>query len=77
LKKEGFVPFEKPYYNYWLHSDQHVMLIKEGGTVDVVIKGLTSSGFLKAVNTNTQQIYELYPDGNSFDIMKGLIQNKS
>ncbi|KAJ3216848.1 biotin holocarboxylase synthetase [Dinochytrium kinnereticum] len=68
-------PFEKllpKYYEYWLHSDQAVSL--EGKT-DATIKGIDTSGLLKATDENGES-YLLQPDGNTFDMMKGLISRK-
>ncbi len=91
FSREGFKPFEKLFYEYWLHrlsygmpvltcscSNQAVQLMTEDeGLVDVVIQGLTDTGFLRALNVHNQRVYELFPDGNSFDMMKGLIKRKS
>ncbi|KAG5382091.1 hypothetical protein IGI04_033561 [Brassica rapa subsp. trilocularis] len=37
--------------------------------------GLTSSGYLLAIGDDNQ-MYELHPDGNSFDFLKGLVRRK-
>jgi biotin--protein ligase len=47
------------------------------GIVQVVIKGLRPSGFLEASSIDQQKTYELYPDGNSFDMFNGLIKKKN
>jgi hypothetical protein len=44
----------------------------------MVIQGLDSAGFLKAVMENDPSIeYELQPDGNTFDMIKNLIRIKN
>jgi biotin--protein ligase len=77
FEQKGFTFFESLYYSYWMHRNQIVQLSTDDeGIVDVLIDGITETGFLKAINTQTKQEYELFPDGNSFDIMKGLIKRK-
>jgi hypothetical protein len=44
--------------------------------VAVRIQGLTPSGFLKAVEEGSGRVYELTPDGNSLDMMAGLLRRK-
>ncbi|GMH00281.1 hypothetical protein Nepgr_002120 [Nepenthes gracilis] len=79
LVHQGFQPLEELYYKTWLHSGQRVVIkgASEGQSVDsvVTIQGLTSSGYLLAVGSDSQMC-ELHPDGNSFDIFKGLIRRK-
>jgi len=72
----GFSNLEDKYYKYWLHSNEKVQLETEGTSREVRLTGLTSSGFLRAVDVRTNQEYELHPDGNHFDLLKGLIQAK-
>ncbi|KAL3687581.1 hypothetical protein R1sor_013890 [Riccia sorocarpa] len=43
--------------------------------VPVTIRGLTPSGYLLATDEQGEQ-YELHPDGNSFDFLKGLVRAK-
>ncbi|CAN6466942.1 unnamed protein product [Victoria cruziana] len=77
---EGFQALESLYYKYWMHSGQKVV-IEEKYTDQspeksvVTIQGLTSSGYLLAVDDDNKK-YELHPDGNSFDFFKGLIKKK-
>ncbi|TPX49284.1 hypothetical protein SeMB42_g02674 [Synchytrium endobioticum] len=70
----AFEPFLPRYYNAWLHS--HVRVVLEAhGNAQAVITGIDSSGLLRCVGDN-QQEYLLQPDGNSFDMMKGMIARK-
>ncbi|CAN1194498.1 Biotin--protein ligase 1, chloroplastic [Linum perenne] len=76
---QGFGPLENLYYGSWLHSGQRVTIqendsnqVKESV---VTVQGLTSSGYLLAIGEDNQ-MYELHPDGNSFDFFKGLVRRK-
>jgi len=72
--REGFHSLESSYYKHWLHSEQVVKL--EADNAEVVIKGISKNGYLKAVGVGNSAEYELHPDLNSFDMMKGLILAK-
>ncbi|KAK2971009.1 hypothetical protein RJ640_023441 [Escallonia rubra] len=78
---QGFQPLEELYYNTWLHNGQRVIVQHKDEDQDevvenvVTIQGLTSSGFLQALGDDGQ-MYELHPDGNSFDFFKGLVRRK-
>ena len=43
---------------------------------EVIVRGLDPNGFL-LVETNNGDILSLQPDGNSFDMMQGLITIKT
>ncbi|KAI9353603.1 biotin-protein ligase [Obelidium mucronatum] len=70
----AFEPFLEQYYSRWLHSDQYVYLKER--KLSARICGIDSSGLLKAEGVDDREIYLLQPDGNSFDMMKGLISRK-
>ncbi|KAI5080778.1 hypothetical protein GOP47_0004553 [Adiantum capillus-veneris] len=77
---EGFGPLQSSYYEKWLHSGQEVVLEErqqDNSTVRVslTIQGLTPTGYLLATDDQMDP-YELHPDGNSFDFMKGLVRTK-
>lgn len=76
---EGFKPLEDLYYKTWLHSGQRVIVQEKDGDqlteIVATIRGLTSSGYLLAVDEGGQMC-ELHPDGNSFDFFKGLVRRK-
>ncbi|CCF56403.1 hypothetical protein KAFR_0B01050 [Kazachstania africana CBS 2517] len=71
------------YYKFWLHSNQ-VVKLSEHGNVLAKITGITEDyGLLIAKelvmggdSEFTGTIYHLQPDGNTFDIFKGLIARK-
>lgn len=76
----GFQALEEMYCRVWLHTGQRVVIQEKSGDgfvdeVEVTIQGLTSSGYLLAVDDDNQ-MYELHPDGNSLDFFKGLVRKK-
>ncbi|KAL4138839.1 hypothetical protein PRIC2_002342 [Phytophthora ramorum] len=77
--QKGFEPFMADYLARWLHSDQVVQVASgedaSGKKVSAVIKGLTSTGCLLAQGDDGSRL-ELYPDGNSFDFLSGLLKRK-
>ncbi|AEE31895.1 holocarboxylase synthetase 2 [Arabidopsis thaliana] len=77
--EQGFKSLEELYYRTWLHSGQRVIAEEknEDQVVQnvVTIQGLTSSGYLLAIGDDNV-MYELHPDGNSFDFFKGLVRRK-
>ncbi|XP_076904901.1 biotin--protein ligase 1, chloroplastic-like [Bidens hawaiensis] len=77
LINQGFKPLEELYYKAWLHSGQRVTVQDPELLLEnvVTVQGLTSSGYLLAIADNGE-MYELHPDGNSFDFFKGLVRRK-
>ena len=57
-----------------MHSGQQVTL--EADNTTVIISGLTTAGFLKAVDASGHNKFELHPNNNSLDFFKGLIKKK-
>ena len=74
LESNGFAPFLSSYLEKWMHTNQPVFLQDE--QKNVVITGLTESGFLKAINMDSSQVFELHPDGNSLNFLTGLVSKK-
>ena len=80
----GPSPILPEYYKYWMHSDQIVQLL-DHNSVRAKLVGITEDyGLLIAKeliagsNTHfTGNVYHLQPDGNTFDIFKGLISKKA
>jgi len=73
-----FAPFKAEYEESWLHSGQRVsVVIEDGRRVDVAVVGLAPSGCLRAVNPANGELYDLTPDGNSFNFFEGLITRKA
>jgi biotin--protein ligase len=89
FQSQGFEPLRPLYLSRWMHSNQVVELDAgaeprhQGASsgafaaarVPLTIVGLSPHGFLLAIDPLGQE-YELTPDGNSLDMMQGLIQKK-
>ena len=43
---------------------------------EVTILGIDDYGYLRVRTNKTRELLSLHPDGNTFDIMKGLIATK-
>lgn len=74
---KGFKALEPLYLSHWLHSGQkvHFRNVDSQKSIALQIQGLSSSGCLLAVDERGE-LYELSPDGNSFDFFSGLIHRK-
>ncbi|KAJ8596280.1 class II aaRS and biotin synthetase [Rhizopogon salebrosus TDB-379] len=76
-EEQGFQPFMDQYLRSWLHSDQLVTLATRTPHRSVRIIGITPDyGLLRTMPLNGGEFIDLQPDGNSFDMMKGLISTK-
>ncbi|KAJ1851406.1 biotin holocarboxylase synthetase [Coemansia sp. RSA 2703] len=74
----GFEPLLKLYYRSWLHTDQIVTLADKGFEKARVIGLCPNEGLLQVRSLlNPKVVYSLQPDGNSFDMMQGLITTKT
>lgn len=77
--QNGLAGIKDFYTQHWLHSNQIVSVEHSDGdgvtSEQMVIKGLTDSGFLLAEDKAGVQ-FELCPDGNSLDFFSGLIKRK-
>jgi biotin--protein ligase len=79
LEAKGFEPLVSEYTSQWMHSGQSVEVQIEDKSKcahEAVIVGLSSSGYLRARDTASGAELELHPDGNSLDMMQGLIYTK-
>ncbi|GAA5845094.1 hypothetical protein JCM11251_000007 [Rhodosporidiobolus azoricus] len=89
--RDGFEPFLDRYLTRWIHSDQVVNLETTGQTVRISSITL-DHGLLRTVpvqvDRNGREVFagsiggqaqhiDLQPDGNRFDLMKGLIYSRS
>lgn len=68
--------FLKQYYRYWLHTSQDVVLEDFNNAHCEIVGISTDYGYLEAKDKTTGQIFQLRPDGNSFNIFKGMISKK-
>ncbi|KAF8931648.1 biotin holocarboxylase synthetase [Dissophora ornata] len=81
----GFAQLEQTYYKRWLHSNAFVTLTTMTPHRKVRIQGITLDyGLLRTVAVDDQgrdleggEEFKLQPDGNSFDMLKGLISIKA
>ena len=64
------------YYKYWLHGNQRVRITTEDKTDErnVTVIGIDEFGFLQVEDGDS--IFSVTDDGNSFDMMEGLIKPK-
>lgn len=64
------------YYKLWLHSDAKIVIIDaEGNEKLATIIGIDDYGYL-LVKQPDQEPESVHPDGNTFDILRGLISAK-
>ena len=61
------------YKEHWLHQDQPVEVV---GLGEAVVQDIDDYGFLVVKRVQDGSIKSVQPDGNSFDMMKGLIAPK-
>jgi biotin--protein ligase len=77
-ESEGFRSFMDRYTSSWLHSGQTVTLATATPHTTVRIVGITPDhGLLRTEPLGGGQYIDLQPDGNSFDMLKGLIKTKT
>ncbi|CAG8701746.1 11764_t:CDS:2, partial [Acaulospora morrowiae] len=71
----GYESFLDVYYKRWLHSDQ-IVTLENHDNRKARILGINNFGYLRALTLDTNDTVTLQPDGNRFDIMKGMISKK-
>lgn len=65
------------YYSCWLHTNTSVKVISPSGhEKNAKVLGIDEYGFLK-IRLNNNTIESVQPDGNSFDMLRGLIIPKA
>ncbi|CAJ0565662.1 unnamed protein product, partial [Mesorhabditis spiculigera] len=69
----GFEKFKPLYEKYWLHSREEVTL-EDGDRV--MIKGIDEYGYMSVRSKKSAKVFSISDDGNSFDMMKGMIRLK-
>uniref|UniRef100_A0A0N4Z5Y4 BPL/LPL catalytic domain-containing protein n=1 Tax=Parastrongyloides trichosuri TaxID=131310 RepID=A0A0N4Z5Y4_PARTI len=81
---KGFLEF---YYKHWLHTDEEVFVHGESKTQEdadedelldeyCVIRGLNEYGYLRVIGKQSGIAFSVCDNGNTFDMMKGLIKTK-
>ncbi|KAJ2768808.1 biotin holocarboxylase synthetase, partial [Coemansia nantahalensis] len=74
----GFEPLLKLYYKNWLHSGQAVTLADRSYEKARVVGLDPTDGQLQVRSVASPgTVYSLQPDGNSFDMLHGLISRKA
>jgi len=80
-ERGSFEPFLKLYLDRWMHSDQVITLTTSTPPKTVRIVGITlDHGLLRTVPIEqgiTANYIDVQPDLNSFDVMAGLVKEKS
>jgi len=74
----GFSIFRDKYLSYWMHNNQTVSVSDSNNNnklISMNIIGISQFGMLKGKD-KYGEMYELQPDGNTFDFLKGLIATK-
>lgn len=70
------------YYHLWLHSEQEVQVQVQDSKQSIksgVVSGIDEYGYLKVVISeggDASEELSVHPDGNSFDMLRGLILPK-
>lgn len=68
--------FQEVYYQLWLHQDQEVRVQDHTGVIKTgTVSGIDEFGYLEVVAGG--QAMSVHPDGNSFDMLRGLIFPKA
>ncbi|XP_044762850.1 biotin--protein ligase [Coccinella septempunctata] len=76
IQNDNLESFYNLYYKHWIHMNSQVTIqTEEGQTSNATIVGIDDFGFLK-VRRETGEICVVQPDGNTFDMIKGLIVPK-
>ncbi|CAJ0931438.1 unnamed protein product, partial [Mesorhabditis belari] len=73
FEMQGFEVFKERYESFWLHNREEVTL--EDGD-KVVIRGIDKNGYLSVKSRRTAKEFTIGDDGNTFDMMRGLIRHK-
>lgn len=73
-----FAEVEALYYKYWLHQDQKIRIVENEDDFikNVTVTGIDEFGFLKVIDDKNKE-FTVFDDGNSFDMMEGLIRPKT
>lgn len=73
----GFRHLYNLYYKLWLHSDAEIVIIDADGHKKLAtIIGIDDYGYLLVQQPGHDEPESVHPDGNTFDILRGLISAK-
>uniref|UniRef100_A0A0K0EE42 BPL/LPL catalytic domain-containing protein n=1 Tax=Strongyloides stercoralis TaxID=6248 RepID=A0A0K0EE42_STRER len=85
FEENDYEVFLESYYKYWLHKNEEVF-VKGVSSIDsdtdeddklneyCIIKGINEYGYLKVLGKSSGVSFCVSDDGNTFDMMKGLIK---
>lgn len=76
LSEESFDPFLDAYLASWIHSGQVITLEESGQKAEILGISLDHGFLIVSLLDGSRQMIELQPDGNSFDMLQGLIKRK-
>lgn len=71
---KSFVDYLKLFREKFSHEE--VTINSDGVKEKVVIRGLDDYGYLQVQTKRSGKIFSVHDDGNTFDMMKGLIRPK-
>ncbi|KAE9550485.1 hypothetical protein FO519_006304 [Halicephalobus sp. NKZ332] len=79
FENSGKEAFLRKYYDFWLHTREEVTIQNgDTGTKErVIIRGLDTFGYLEVRSKQTGKVFSVHDNGNTFDMMKGLIRPKN
>ena len=70
-----FSEVESLYYRYWLHGGHQIRVRDKDSEQSVTVLGIDQFGFLR-VRGSDDSVFSVMDDGNSFDMMQGLVKPK-
>uniref|UniRef100_A0A2M4AKI4 Putative biotin holocarboxylase synthetase/biotin-protein ligase n=1 Tax=Anopheles triannulatus TaxID=58253 RepID=A0A2M4AKI4_9DIPT len=74
VQRQGVEELQQEYYRYWLHQDAEISMVDAGGeSLQGTVVGIDDYGFLLVKKQPSGETVSVHPDGNSFDMMQGLI----
>ncbi|XP_058116517.1 biotin--protein ligase [Anopheles ziemanni] len=74
VQREGVTSLQEEYCRLWLHQDAEISMIGPSGeSLQGTIVGIDDYGFLVVKKQPSGETVSVHPDGNSFDMMQGLI----
>ncbi|KFB52443.1 AGAP001481-PA-like protein [Anopheles sinensis] len=74
VQREGVKSLQEEYCRLWLHQDAEISMVGTSGeSLQGTIVGIDDYGFLLVKKQPSGETVSVHPDGNSFDMMQGLI----
>uniref|UniRef100_A0A182FRS5 Biotin protein ligase C-terminal domain-containing protein n=1 Tax=Anopheles albimanus TaxID=7167 RepID=A0A182FRS5_ANOAL len=74
VQRQGVEELQQEYYRHWLHQDAEISIVDaDGASLQGTVVGIDEYGFLLVKKQPSGETVSVHPDGNSFDMMQGLI----